>query len=568
MAYPHRGQVIRLAVLFSCLISAGTVWAAGDWEWTKDQGWVMGAGVARPTPREQLQYAYDLEQRGEFLDSARQYFLLVQNFPASDEAGVGLQRLARCLFEMENYYTSYEAIEQVIKSYPNTGRMSDLVEIELRIAKKLMVSQSTSILAGNEANARDFNIRRALTIVDSVIEHDPYGRVAAEAYLVKGEGHLFLNEVQQAREAFEKIRDEFPRSDFLERARLGIVTCDSLIGQASPQELAEAMELVREAERNRESEGDYDDVEDTIRKLSEVEAAKMLDQAEQYRIMGLPRTIKSSQFLYNELIRRYPNTPQAEIAMERLGQTRMPREEGTVTKFFKNLTLNPFVLTKDPAPPWIVPQMSAEDFVMVDHGIGPIAGVPETGMGPPRTMYSASVTPAALPMEEPELEMAAAPGNFSPVEAAPSAAPSFIDGMPPPVTSAGPQSEYRPLIAGGPQPVPAPAPLLVSNPIPGTEADLIGAPVSVYQEYFPASNPAPIPDFGAASNYPPASYYPPVAATPVAQPSPPSLGSPLWNTPDSDLVGPAPRPNTYVSPPIPEFGGAAFDPYPAPSAPP
>ena len=38
-------------------------------------------------------------------------------------------------------------------------------------------------------------------VVDAVIEHDPYGPVAAEAYLVKGEGNLYINEIATARTA-------------------------------------------------------------------------------------------------------------------------------------------------------------------------------------------------------------------------------------------------------------------------------------------------------------------------------------------------------------------------------
>jgi outer membrane protein assembly factor BamD (BamD/ComL family) len=378
-------RFFALAVTVAFVATAA--FAAGEWEWTAGQGWVRGAGVARPTPKEQLHYAYELEQRGEFMDAARQYFLLVQNFPDSEEAGVGLQRLARCLFEMENYYTSYRAIEQVIETYPNTGRMSDLVEIELRIAKRMMTSQTPDLLSDGD-NPRDHNIRRAIEIVDAVIEHDPYGPVAAEAYLVKGEGHLFRNEVNAARTAFETIRDEFPRSDFVERARLGILTCDSLVGQASPGEVQAQAEVVRELEREYAQTGrrggpggedELDSVEESIRKLAEVEAAKMLEQAEQYRIMGTREAVQSSQFLYGEIARRYPDTPQAEEALNRLDNLRVPREENRIARVVRNINLNPFSYNRDPEPPWIVPQMRADDQVMVDPGLGPIAGVPETG---------------------------------------------------------------------------------------------------------------------------------------------------------------------------------------------
>jgi outer membrane protein assembly factor BamD (BamD/ComL family) len=537
-----------MTIVGALVLAFGAAHAAGEWEWTEGQGWMQGAGVARPTPKEQLHYAYQLEQRSEFMDAARQYFLLVQNFPSSEEAGVGLQRLARCLFEMENYYTSYKAIEQVIETYPNTGRMSDLVEIELRIAKKLMVSQTPDILSGREENTRDFNIRRALEILDAVIEHDPYGPVAAEAYLVKGEGHLFINEVAAARTAFETIRDEFPRSDFVERARLGILQCDSLLGQASPQELAEQIEVVRETERERldqanrspEEIDEMDDVEHSIRQLSEIEAGKMMEQAEQYRRMGTRKGVQSSEFLYKEIVRRYPSTPQAEDAMARLGNIRIPREESRLTKAVKNINLNPFTYNKDPEPPWIVPQLDAEDMVMVDSGLGPIAGVPETGL--PGTSYSTSVRPAGL--REPE-ERAAT--NFSTLSAGP--APEFIDGI------AGQRTYSSAPGVGGGIGLPAAPRSTASALARAPEADLVLPPGSVSRSFSQTDS----------------AVHPYQASGAPAQERPfdpglpnPNLGRTVDNTPYSDLVGPMAddygRPGGGYSPAPPPPGGYAADP--------
>ncbi len=538
-----RGWSVRLATLIAVVtLFAATARAAGEWEWTAGQGWIRGAGVARPTPKEQLHYSYELEQKGEFMDAARQYFLLVQNFPASEEAGVGLQRLARCLFEMENYYTSYKAIEQVIETYPNTGRMSDLVEIELRIAKKLMVSQTPDILSGREQNTRDHNIRRGLEIIASVIEHDPYGPVAAEAYLAQGEGHLFLNEVQEARKSFETIRDEFPRSELIERARLGILQCDSILGNARPQELAEQMEVVRETERGRlegrEELDEMDDVENTFRQFNEIEAAKLMDQAEQYRRMGTRKSVQSSEFLFKEIVRRYPGSPQAEEAMARLGNLNIPREQSRITRAIKNINLNPFSYNRDREPEWIVPQLDSEDMVMVDNGLGPIAGVPETGV--PQTSYSATVRPAGLK------DQPAQAAGYSPASAAP--APEFIDGV------AGQRMYSSAANPAGFGPPP-------QRQMPGAlshapDADLVLPPGSVARSFGGGGfAPPPYGGYGGAASVGiPSGYGQNRGFTPNT-PNP-SLGNPVDNTPYSDLVGP--MPDDYARggySPAPSYGG-------------
>lgn len=530
MAKSLWGSCIRGLFLAGALVSVVSVaWAAGEWEWTEGQGWVQGAGVSRPTPKEQLAYAYELEQKGEYMDAARQYFLLIQNFPEASESGVGLQRLAKCLFEMENFYTSYQAIEQVIKTYPNTGRMTDLIEIELRIAKKMLLSQASTSIFDDNTNNHNTNVKRAIQIVDSVIDHDPYGPAAPEAYLVKGEGHLYIGEINQARGAFDKILDEFSRSDFVERARLGVLRCDSLLGQARPQEVYEQIQVVREMESERERDSgeweDFDDVEESINQLAEVEAAKMMEQAAQYRRMGTRNAMKSADFLYKEVARRYPSTPQAEEARAISGGIEIPKEEGRMAQAIRNIKINPFTWNRDPEPPWIVPQLKPEDTIMVDMGMGPIAGVPETDF--PAT-DGAGLRPAASQNATMSADLAMNNGSsgsagFSPIDDAP------------------PSSSFSPLGSGQSYP-PAPGAMDLGpqraisspNPLPTiSESELVmpagstGAAMGAYDGGYgqPQQPPAyPEPSFGQPY-------------TPQSNPAL-SLGS-IQDAPLTDLVGPA-----------------------------
>ena len=61
-----------------------------------------------------------------------------------------------------------------------------------------------------------------------------------------------------------------------------------------------------------------DDVEASIRKLAEVEAAKMWELAEQYRRMGTREGDNASKFLLCEIARRYPDTHIGEKVKELL----------------------------------------------------------------------------------------------------------------------------------------------------------------------------------------------------------------------------------------------------------
>lgn len=86
-----------------------------------------------------------------------------------------------------------------------------------------------------------------------------------------------------------------------------------------------------------------DGVEAFIRRQNEVEAAKMLAQAKRFQSEG---TKMAAEFMYCEIIRRYPDTPQALEAKELLGPEGMERlrkrelerqEKGTVERLGKLL---------------------------------------------------------------------------------------------------------------------------------------------------------------------------------------------------------------------------------------
>lgn len=350
------GAVKSLAVIWSVCFALSPMAAAGEWEWAKGQEWTRGGGTAQDSSTEQLRRAFSLEMHGEYLDSARQYYLLTQNFPDSPEAGVALQRLSLCLFEMEDYWEAYKAVEQVVLSYPESAPLSDLVEVELRIAKNLLESQSPEYLPEDEEEERDVNIERVVRILDSVIAHAPYGGVADEAYQVKGEAHLILGEDDAARAAFQTVIDEFPHSEYVEPAHLGIRVADAL----NEVEEHEHFLSPEDDEETVHPDSEVQDILNSLKQLPEVEAAKMVEQARKYQSIGTRKTILATQFLYNEVIRRYPKTAQAEeakILLADLESHPLLQRGGTEGK--KAPAESPFT-NKDPEPPWIVPQVDGD----------------------------------------------------------------------------------------------------------------------------------------------------------------------------------------------------------------
>lgn len=62
------------------------------------------------------------------------------------------------------------------------------------------------------------------------------------------------------------------------------------------------------------------DVEETLAKLAFVEAQTMLEQANQYKAMGIRHAEQSAVFLWKEIVRRFPDTDAAHQAKKLLDE--------------------------------------------------------------------------------------------------------------------------------------------------------------------------------------------------------------------------------------------------------
>lgn len=193
---------------------------------------------------------------------------------------------------------------------------------------------------------------------------------------------------------------------------------------------------------------------------------------------------------------------------------------------------------------------------MVDAGLGPIAGVPESGDAP-RTSYSTSVRPAGLgssvevmPTSSSSARSGSAGGggggvrNFSPVGMTPGPAPTFIDGVADKRTySSAPEFADDPNVPPGRQ-----QPRRPPNPLSTVSDDDLILPPGMTREAMAAQANAQARE--QARNRPPAfpgdDYY---AVNPTYGDGPlraPDMPNPSLGTadiiPNSDLVGMPPQP--------------------------
>lgn len=406
-----------------CGLLAGAVPAA-DWEWTQDKGWTQGAGQARENADAQLKYAWELEQDKRFQNAARQYFLLLKTWPDSEEAGIGLQRLANCLFKMENYYDSFKALEQVIKSYPTSIKKNDLLKIEFLIGRKFQTGARRDMVDMNEPAAK--GLETAVEIFQAVIANDSVGPYAGAAHLAIADCYRKMGDDRQAVTWYDRVLEQFSYSnELVAKAEMGKQLSKVAIGEESVENANVKRDQLKQMLKDTEKEaataqGSVDpepvtDLKEEFSELNEKEAEKLWKSAEYYRKRGSYDSLHAYKFTLEQLVIRYPNTRYASEARKKIGTVKVPEKEPH--KFGKiNI---PFV--KKEQPPTFIAAANNPDHVAVDRI--PVPGTGDDEM-PPENANAASAVPLTpftdRPSPTPVAQIPAAPT----VSAAPQTAPT------------------------------------------------------------------------------------------------------------------------------------------------
>lgn len=316
--------LVSLVAVFGsprCLQGAETT----GWEWTQSAGWARLEGSARGTPEEQLAFARSLEEKQAYYDAARQYFLLVRTFPDSEEAKQGLALLAECLFKNENYYQSFQAIETFLERYPKSAHLDELLDLEYRIGRQFLAGARVSLFDKEQPRRR--SLTAALAVFQAIRKHDEYGRLADRAHYFSGEALLELDAPRQARDQFSLLISRFPESPLVPMARYKIKLANIPLGVGTVSEAMEELERLRSAPNAQsETPAAADPGEALVAQalaksqtdLASQEAARMLQAGAFYERRHTPKSYDAALFTYRELLRRYPDVPEAAKAQERL----------------------------------------------------------------------------------------------------------------------------------------------------------------------------------------------------------------------------------------------------------
>jgi len=272
--------------------------------------------------------AEDLFQRRQFAAAARKYKRAIKQSPDSQIEQDAMFMLGESYFFADHYPQAVDAYDALLKKYPGTRRLDDVVVREFSIAlywQKYADAKPQWPLTPNvfDKTRRGFDtFGHALKVYENIRLNDPTGPRADDALMATGTAYFLRGRYEDADYQFDLLRREYPKSEHQFEAHLLGLQCKLRKYQGPDYDgkaLDEANKLIKQllvqfpdkvnAERDR------------VTKLrAEVAAQQALRNWKMAEYYAKGHHYGAAKHYYQELIDAHPETKLAEQARTQLAK--------------------------------------------------------------------------------------------------------------------------------------------------------------------------------------------------------------------------------------------------------
>ena len=302
--------VVLLLIIFAFPSSGYAFWV-----WTPETNkWVNPKFSVKETPSEQLTYAKEIFEAGDYEIARKEFSKLLKHYPKSRESAEAQYLIGRCYEAQKNYADANKAYQLVIDKYPFSELAAEVVERQYKMAEGLLEGGDKKTWM-QTVTGSDFQI---VEIFRAVIKNAPYGKYAAPAQYKIG---LYLKEkslYQEARDEFEKTMNDYPGTEWAKAAKYQVAVVDSIRSSKAQYDQNVTSTAVEEFQKFLKEHPETelsDQAKDQIKLLRDKEAENGFLIGEFYEKQKRP---KSAKIYYDTVINDYSDTIWAAKALERI----------------------------------------------------------------------------------------------------------------------------------------------------------------------------------------------------------------------------------------------------------
>ncbi len=287
----------------------------GAWVWTPETGsWINPKSAVKDTAEQQFKWAMEFYEAKDYKRAVSEFERLVKFYPNSTYAPQAQYYAGRAYEDMEEYYHAYLSYQKVIEAYPYAKNRDEIIKRQYDIGLLFFNGQRAKILGVALLPAID----KSIEIFEEVVKNSPYGEYADRAQFKIGEAYKNSNRFAEAIVAFQRVVDEYPKSELSNEAEYEVAQCAYLAssGSSYDQESTDiAIERFEEFVKEEKEDSLSKEAETSLERLREKKAKGLYDTAHFYERIGHNQ---SAAIYYKELIDEYPDTSLAKESIAKL----------------------------------------------------------------------------------------------------------------------------------------------------------------------------------------------------------------------------------------------------------
>ncbi len=303
-------------ILILALLGFWTASADAFWVWTPESGkWTNPKHAVLDTPKDQLALAIGFYKSKNYKKANDEFVKLLNTYPRAREAADAQFYLALIQQDQGQFRAAFKSYQQVIDKYPFCERSTEVVKRQYEIGNILLEGKDKRNKFVDAVSGGEYDV---VEIFRAVIKNAPYGELAAVSQYKIGLYLLEKKFYQEARDEFEKTRNDYPDSQWAKAAKFQIALADAKrsskaqydqkVTSSALKEFQDFVKKFPDADLSREAK-------QHINALREKEAENLFLIAEFYQKQ---KKADSAKAYYTTIVDDYSDTKWAKRAVQAL----------------------------------------------------------------------------------------------------------------------------------------------------------------------------------------------------------------------------------------------------------
>lgn len=247
------------------------------------------------------------------------YRAALKRYPLAPEAVTAQYRLAELLESKGDLSRAFNAYQALLTKYPNTPEFERAVAAQVAIANQYLQGRPQKLLGVPVGNSA----KRAQEMYADIVANAPFSKYAPVAQFNLGLAYEKQSQPFEAIKNYQKVLDVYPNSDVGDDALYQIAYVYQRIGLAQSSEDLSALIQARNTFEDFLIEYPNSEKAPQAREnLAKLGGEEATDVSRIARFYEFNRDYKAAAIYYNDVIRRQPQSAQAEIAKARIDELR------------------------------------------------------------------------------------------------------------------------------------------------------------------------------------------------------------------------------------------------------